>query len=288
MHGDTAVTTAHRSGLGDWERAWQRPSRSLREHIDGYTGYRQRMAAPAVHRGIPGATLPLVLSFGPPQSIAVPGAPPVTVDSFLAGVHDQHVLIHAEGYHGIQVDLRPATAFLLLGRPLRELTSQTVPLDAVFGSEAGRLVDDVASAPDWPTRFRRLDRALARRLHDGRPGPDQEVLWAWNGLLRSGGRIPVGRLASELGWSQRHLAARFGEQLGLPPKRMARLLRFERTTALLARTRRAGLAEIAAEAGFYDQAHLTNEVRSFTGLSPTQLVDRRLPDEGGVFDLEDP
>lgn len=105
---DPAVSvTQHDSPLGSWERAWQRPSRLLRHLVAGYTGYQQRLAAPAVHRGIPAPTLPLVISFGPPQNItsARHGRRIETVDSFLAGLHDRHVLITAEAYHGIQVDL---------------------------------------------------------------------------------------------------------------------------------------------------------------------------------------
>ncbi|HVM13243.1 MAG TPA: DUF6597 domain-containing transcriptional factor [Egibacteraceae bacterium] len=180
--------TRHDSALGSWEHAWQRPGRALRHLVAGYTGYQQRLAAPAVHRGIPGPTVPLVISFGRPQTItaAQPGHPPVTVDSFLAGLHDRHVLIQAEAYHGIQVDLRPLAAYRLLAQPLEELTGQVVGLDVLFGPDAERLTDDLACARDWPTRFRRLDRFLLQRLAGGAlPAP--EVARAWQLIVSSVG-----------------------------------------------------------------------------------------------------
>lgn len=284
---DSAVSVSrHDSALGSWERAWQRPSRALRHLVAGYTGYQQRLAAPAVHRGIPGPTLPLVISFGPPQTItaAQPGHPAVTVDSFLAGLHDRHVLIKAEAYHGIQVDLRPVAAYRLLAQPLTELTGQVVGLDVLFGPDAERLIDDLACARDWPTRFRRLDRFLLHRLAVA-PLPVPEVARAWQLIVESRGRVHVGELAADCGWSQRHLATRFTQVLGLSPKRMARLVRFDHAAALLSRPATGGLAGVAAAAGYYDQSHLTHEVRAFTGLTPTQLLAGRLPDDGGVFDM---
>lgn len=285
--GETTNATSHRSPLGTWERAWQRPCRSLRGLVEGYVGYRQRLAMPASHRGLPSPTLPLVISFGPPQSIARPDGrdPPTTVESFLAGLHDRYVILDAVEHHGIQVDLRPPAAFRLLGRPLHDLTGQIVSLEDALGPDAHRLVDDLASAPDWPARFHLLDRFLAARLGSGGM-PHPEVLRSWHRIVASRGRIRVGELAAEVGWSPRRLRARFGEQLGLSPKRMALLARFEHATNLLSRSGPDSLAEIAAVSGYYDQAHLTNDVRELSGLSPTALLASRLPDSGGVFDLD--
>ncbi|MPZ87396.1 MAG: helix-turn-helix domain-containing protein [Nitriliruptorales bacterium] len=170
------------------------------------------------------------------------------------------------------------------GRPLRELTSEIVPLEEVLGADAPRLVDDLATAPDWPSRFQRLDRELAGPLAaDHVPAP--EVVRSWERIVAARGRVRVGDLAAEVGWSRRHLTARVREQLGLSPKRMARLARFDHATTLLSRPGGLGFADVAAATGYYDQAHFTNDVRELSGLSPTQLQARRLPEGGGVFDL---
>ncbi|HVL99490.1 MAG TPA: AraC family transcriptional regulator [Egibacteraceae bacterium] len=275
----------HQSELGRWERAWQRPSPPLRGLVDGYHGYRQRLAVPATHRGVPSAVLPLVVSFGPVQTITPSHRrdAAVAVSSFLSGLHDEHVLIEAQEHHGIQIDLGPVAGFRLLG-PLRDFTGLTVPLAAVFGADAERLVDDLACAPDWPSRFRRLDRELTRRLASGMR-PDPAVEHAWRRIVALRGRVSVTSLAHEVGWSSRRLRARFGEQLGLSPKRLALLARFGHAAQLLSRPDPPGLAQIASSAGYYDQAHLTNAVRAFSGLTPRQLAAAHLPDAGGVFDL---
>lgn len=277
----------HDSVLGRWERAWHRPSSPLRGLVAGYHGYRQRLAVPAVHRGVPSAVLPLVISFGPSQTVTPSrgDGTSVTVGAFVAGLHDAAVLIDASEFHGVQVDLRPVAGLRLIGLPLHEITGRTVSLDAVFGADADRLVDDLACAPDWPTRFRRLDGWLVRRLKIGLSA-DAEVEHVWRRIAATQGRVGVGTLAEEVGWSARRLRRRVGEQLGLPPKRLARLARFEHVAELLSQPGSHDLAATALACGYYDQAHLSNEVRAFSGLTATELIGGHLPDHGGVFDLE--
>jgi AraC-like DNA-binding protein len=54
----------------------------------------------------------------------------------------------------------------------------------------------------------------------------------------------------------------------LPPKTAARLLRFEHARGLAERVKAPDFARIAVETGYYDQSHLINEFRSFTGRTP--------------------
>lgn len=80
----------------------------------------------------------------------------------------------------------------------------------------------------------------------------------------------VDGLADEVGWSRKRLSARFRAQLGITPKRAARLVRFDHAAHLLA----AGLAPaaVASESGYADQSHLHREVKAFTGLTPTAVA----------------
>ncbi|HUF02533.1 MAG TPA: helix-turn-helix domain-containing protein, partial [Gaiellaceae bacterium] len=82
--------------------------------------------------------------------------------------------------------------------------------------------------------------------------------------------------------SRRHLVARFREHIGLPPKTVARILRFGRAVELMRRRTDLALAELAFECGYYDQAHLNRDFRAFAETTPTQLARRIVPD-GGVL-----
>jgi AraC-like DNA-binding protein len=78
----------------------------------------------------------------------------------------------------------------------------------------------------------------------------------------------VASLAGRLGWSRKRLAARFNEHVGLPPKTVARIARFDRARTLAEPPRRPDWTRLAAECGYYDQSHLIKEFRAFTGRTP--------------------
>jgi AraC-like DNA-binding protein len=250
----------------DWELATAAPAPALRGHFGEYCGYREIVGAPLARRELPHSAITLILNLGEP--LLVDGR---RYASFVAGLHEGPVRTEHPGQqYGIQLDLPPLTAYTLLGRPLGELGNAVVGLDDLLGRAADGLVEALAAAPDWATRFRLLDRALAARLDRG-PRAAPEVGWAWRQLCRSAGRIGVAELTAATGWSHRHLAARFRQQVGLPPKAFGRVLRFQRAVGLLHAPTRPTFAEIAATCGYFDQAHLNRDFRDLAGATPTAL-----------------
>jgi AraC-like DNA-binding protein len=210
---------------------------------------------------------PVILMLGP--RIMIDGDP---IGSFAAGPYVRPVVTeHGGEQEGIQIDLEPLAARRLLGLPMGELAGRCVELEELLGRD---LTDWVADANRWDDRFARVEAALARRL-DEAPVVRPEVCWAVDHLRRSGGRLRVEALARELGWSRRHLAAEFRDAVGIPPKALARLIRFE--CALDQLRGGAALADVAHGTGYADQAHLNRDFRAFTGLAPTEYL-RRIED----------
>ena len=177
---------------------------------------------------------------------------------------------------------------------MREVTNRVVDLGDVLGRDGALLPERLSEIGGWTARFAALDEFFAARLADAPPiRPD--VVRAWHRLSETEGRLRVGELAKDLRCSRRHLSARFAEHLGLPPKTLARLLRFGRAARLLGAgsnagppldggSGRLGLAAIAADCGYHDQAHLNRDFREFAGVSPTELEAMLLPDSGGIAD----
>jgi AraC-like DNA-binding protein len=279
----------HRSDLGAWEMATRQAHPALRDHVSGYWGYRERTTGPLRRREVASTTVPLILSFGEPIDVSWPGheATRHGLTSFVAGVHDRPVVTeHAGSQHGIEVLLTPLGAYTLLGVPMRELANTVVGVEDLLGDGAAKLIARLAETPTWDERLAMLDETLAARLAAGMQ-PSAEVTHAWRRLCQTGGGISVGGLAAELGWSRRHLVARFREQIGLPPKTIAKLIRFQRGLRLLtsdASPRRPGRswAEVAHRCGYYDQAHLNRDFRALAGCTPTELLAARLPDGAGI------
>jgi AraC-like DNA-binding protein len=259
------------------EHAEVRPAARLTPFVGFYSGYRYEGLPPGTHHGLPSPYLTVVISFAAPTRTSFgPEHTPVSYAALAGGLHTRAVLIHHDGtQHGMQLSLTPAGARSLLGVPAGELASSIVPLDELLGS--GELTERLAEAPGWPARFAVLDDLLSRRADRLAPAP-AELRHAWRLLAGSGGRVRVGDLAEEVGWSRRHLASRFTAEYGLTPKEAARVARFWASSRMLRRPGRPSLAGVAAECGYYDQAHLAREWNDFLGSPPSAwLTGEDLP-----------
>lgn len=236
-----------------------RVGEALRGSVTSYDGFREETGSPMVRREGPGRDVVVILSFG--EGWEIDGQ---RLTSFVAGLRNRQVTTRHEGRSfGIHVNVSPPAARRLFGVPLHELAGRQVPLEDVFDEPF--LVERLQVAGNWDERFRLLDDVFAPRLVGSAP---TEVGWAWNRLVATNGTVRIGELTRELGWSRKRIAARFRDHIGLTPKRAARLLRFERARELAEGAARPDWAGIAREAGYFDQAHLINEFRSFTGRTP--------------------
>lgn len=174
----------------------------------------------------------------------------------------------AGSFECLQVRLSPLVAHAVLGAS-SEIGGAVVALDDLWGRDALRMQERLRVAGSWDERFAIAEAALAR-LHDKGRVVDPEVSFAWRRMLASRGRVRVERLAAESGWSRKRQLSRFGSQVGLTPKRAARLIRFDHAAHRLASGHDA--ARVAAESGYVDQSHLHKDVLSFAGMTPSRVA----------------
>ena len=211
----------------------------------------------------------VIINLGPPIAVRTIR----TRRSFVAGLHDRAALTEHPGEQlGIQLDLTPLGAQMLLGPPMGELSRQVVDLDA--RAAATTLVERLGDAPDWETAssgstrscsrgWRGPPAAARRRLRLGPAGSRPTAPWASRRCAPSW----AAAAATWPGASRR--------TSGCAPKGVARVLRFRRALALLhARRRPARFGDIAAAGGYYDQPHLNREFRALAGCTPGEYLAR--------------
>ncbi len=244
-------------------------------------GYREQHAAPQRWREVPHTAVVLVLSLGEPFRVARADGPPRPAPGFVAGLHDRFATVESDGAaECVQVDLAPTAAARLLGLPLVEIANRVVAVDEILGAWGRELTERLAGTRGWPARLALVETALAHRLASGTPVA-ADLAAALARLEASGGMAAIGALAGEIGCSRKHLTTRFRTTIGLPPKTLARVIRFDRLVRRIDGGSPAGWADLAAEAGYYDQAHLARDVRDFTGLAPgAWLAQHHLPYDG--------
>lgn len=164
----------------------------------------------------------------------------------------------------------PGAASPLLGVPADELVDQLVPFDDVW-DQASDLSARLADAPGPNAALQLLQRDLLRR-QARRPPPNSLVAEAVRRLMpwRPTG---IGLLTEDLAISESQLRRRFLAEVGIGPKTLQRTLRFQGYLALAQATKHSSLvADLAAEVGYADQAHLSRECVRLTGLTPRELL----------------
>jgi AraC-like DNA-binding protein len=274
----------HDSPLGRWEWAIAEPDPRLRPYVTRYNGYRETSPGPMRRKEFAGAFVILIIDFGPPIRLLDLETGAVAAcrrDGFVVGLSDAPGLTETQGsQRGIQVDFTLAGARRFFGRPLDELSGKIVGLDEVLGDSGPGLTSQLHDAPGWEARFAILDRVIGAAIWAA-PDVASDIAWVWRQIDGSGGQVEIGGLADELGVSHRHLIARCKDQLGMSPKRLARLVRFGRVVERIKAGAIPSWAEIAVDLGYYDQAHLIRDVRAMTGGTPGELLRTLLPDGGG-------
>ena len=172
---------------------------------------------------------------------------------------------------GIRV--RPGWAAAVLGMPARDLPD-VAPLADFWSPLAARRLQTALEAVTTPAECRALlTTAVARRLADS-TGPHPAVLGAVS--LLGEPTATASDAARCTGLSPRQLRRLFDHHVGLPPKALQTILRFQRFRAWgqAAGQERILLGRAAAECGYFDQAHLCRDCARLAGVTPSILLDR--------------
>jgi len=279
---------AHEDERERWRFALRKPAPALRALVHGYCVYEERRPVSPVHLHLPHPGIPLIIGIEGTLDVEGPIGESSRIragEGFLAGLHTGPARTKSEAtQRGVQIDLTPLGAHALLGGlPMDSIANLSVSLEGLLGRAGRQLAARLAETPDEEDIFDRVDRFLAARML-GRQSPRSESLaFAWSALDRSRGRIRIAEIGDQLGWSRRRLVETFRRALGLPPKAVARIMRFDHALAIWKADPTTPWIEVAQTAGYTDQAHLSREVRSLAGHTPSELAARLLPGSGGIM-----
>ncbi|MBZ4420792.1 AraC family transcriptional regulator [Myxococcus sp. RHSTA-1-4] len=249
------------------------PPAGLAEAVDAFWRYtappRGSGAGLTQSRILPDGCTDLIFQFrdaGGPTWLAGPSLSVV-------GPMERFALVDVEpGAVSFGVRLKPGWAHPLLGVSPRELCGLHVPVEdcaPAFVQLQRRLEDCPSPARALALLQETFAHRLASPLTEPRPRVTQALRW----LQSSGGQVRMSTLARTLGVSERTLHRDVLDEAGVPPKRLARVLRFQRAVSLLRSGAEEDLASVALACGYSDQAHLSREVRELAGVTPTALLE---------------
>jgi AraC-like DNA-binding protein len=168
---------------------------------------------------------------------------------------------------GIRLEACGAT---WLAENVGSLTDDYIDVGRVHGGALGRLRDELIICTSPEDRAARLDRALEPLIFSGR-APDPRVRAAVREIRASGGLVDIRQLAVDLRTTPRTLQRHFATDVGITPKMLARIVRFQHVFSAW-REDSTTLSRVAAECGYFDHAHLVRDFRELAGEAPASFL----------------
>lgn len=167
------------------------------------------------------------------------------------------------------VEFVPGGLAQFAGLGQRELTDRVVPVEDLcpqISTAVEDTFDGDGNLDDW---IRRIDGVMLRAL---RPrDPTAAFAAAVDTLKQAGGAVPVNRVSSEVGYSERHLNRLFFDYIGMNIKTFSKILRINETIRQIQQGQ-SNLTMLAQNSGFYDQSHLIRDFQSICGVTPGEYL----------------
>jgi AraC-like DNA-binding protein len=174
------------------------------------------------------------------------------------------------------VRLKPGVTFVFGNIPVHTLVERRIRLAELLPEDGARLEKGLAGTRTVDEGIDVLERFLIQRLSDVQI--DSRVQMALKRIEECSGQILIGQLARDCQVSLRHLDRLLRNWVGFSPKRLARIMRFQALLQHMESSPSDCSARVAAELGYFDQAHLSNEVALLAGTSPGRIATHRVAD----------
>lgn len=254
-----------------------RPTAPLRRFVECFWTLEGdgSVATPPAERILPDGCVELILNFGDRFLQHFDGERKVQPRNFLVGQMTGPILISPCGtVELLGIRFQPGGTRPWLDVPAHEVTDRVVDLGGLSSRLEQGLLRACADAPGLNDKVAAADAFLCSRLNDRKF--DSQLLALAATIIDCGGLVSVDQLASHAGVSSRQLERRFQREVGIGPKLLARIVRFQQVFRAVEQCN-AAWADVAVECGYYDQAHLIRDFHQFAQQTPAVLFASQTP-----------
>ena len=175
----------------------------------------------------------------------------------------------------IIVKFKPWGLSSVLPFPVNELKDSSIPLSCIFRDSAYALkytLDELARNGDVLKCLHEIEKFIERQFVGRKPNPG--IKEASNLIINNRGLISIGRIADEMGFSDRYLRKIFALQIGLSPKRFSMIARVTNIVKDVDEGRSKDWTNLALSSGYFDQSHMIDDFNNLLGESPEVFINR--------------
>ena len=190
----------------------------------------------------------------------------------VVGAHSEFFVIDTAEQHTVAgIHFKPGGAFPFLDLPASELQNTLVSLEDLWGTPAGQLRERLLEAATPPAKLRVLEQVLLARAAQ-RLQRHPAVAFALHEFYGLPHTRTIADVTAQIGLSAKRFIQVFSGEVGLTPKLFCRVRRFQRVLRRIGNGRAVEWAAVAADCGYFDQAHFIHDFRAFSGINPSTYI----------------
>lgn len=178
-------------------------------------------------------------------------------------------LILRDHVQALAVMFQPHGFCGVFGVPTHLVRNVGTEATGVLGSEVSQLYEQLGNVESFVERVRLLDDFLVRRLARNRPL--NAIHRALDRMINLDLSCKVSEIAWDAGVTTRQLERKALEYMGVSPKLMVRIARYQRAMQMKVAGPKTWI-EIAHTVGYHDQMHMIRDFHEFAGGPPTSAL----------------
>jgi len=246
-----------------------KPQSPLNHFVECFWTLASTAPSTQAERILPDGCVELILNFGAEFSQHSDGKQETQPRNFLVGQMTGPIMISPTGLvELLGIRFHPGGTLPFLRMPLHEITNQVVELGALSSKLERDLLRVTAQAASLSEKVTAVENFLTACLTTARH--NSWPLTLAGKIVDSAGKVSVDQLANDAGISSRQLERRFLREVGIGPKLLGRIIRFQQVFRAVEQCNTAW-ADVALECGYYDQAHLIRDFNQFAQQTPAVL-----------------
>ncbi len=255
------------------------PAYPLNQFIESFIYYRDYNPIHTVDRFLPDGNVNIVIDLTDYPKFIYDNETLKEIQTcrnvWFSGVRNNYITIPSgKDSEMFVINFQKGKAYPFVQMPLNELTDSVVDGDLVLTPEIMKLREMILEATTISLKFQKVEEFLIHKFHP-KLVVNPFIDYAVNQIVNSPNLHSVEQISNKVGYSQKHLIKIFKDNVGLTPKAFLKIIRFQSAIQQIAQAKSVDWSTIAYESGYYDQAHFSNDFRSFSGFTPKAYLQKQ-------------
>ncbi|MGH0425869.1 DUF6597 domain-containing transcriptional factor [Bacillus pretiosus] len=157
--------------------------------------------------------------------------------------------------------------------PISSVRGNTVFLEDIWGNEALFITEDIQSSTRISEKIQKVESKLLTFLPLNELKTDSLIKTGIQNIFAHQGILTIHSLSEKLCYSERHIRRTFKNELGVSPKELLHIIRFQSLLKELYIVPQTQFIDITLKYGYYDQSHFIKDFKRFYGVSPSNIFN---------------